>query len=254
MSTCNYHTSPLILATREVYYDCVDLLIQAGADVNVGDKSGQEQTALMYAAEKGFHYCVELLVKAGPDFGKVSKLGNSALRNAASEDHLDIVKFLLNLEKDNTARKKAMNEAVMFAVNTPNCLEYLINKGVDMSTSSPIGQTSIHKAAEKFNEECFHPLMKARADVNKMDNFGNTALQAAAQHENLRCIKTLLGSGAFINKSTFGANALMMHRTTYSTAVNKPLAILLYVAGENATSSDSSKYPFFCNINRTRCN
>ena len=202
--------APIIIATMKDHCDCVELLIQAGADVNVVENNEKGHSALMHAAEKGFHNCIELLVKAGAEI-------NRALRNAVSHGHLDIVKLLLNQDKDNTVRMKATNEA-------------------------------LHALVKRFNEECFRLLLQAGADVNRRDNFGYTALTSAAVWENLQCIKALLLSGAFINKSVDEANALEMHITTSNT-VNKSLAMLLYAAGEEFTGSIVLPIPEFLQHN-----
>ena len=72
----------------------VDLLIEAGADVNDVNSSGS--TALMLAAAMNHHECVKSLTKAGADVNKVDDSGNTALIEAASSCSITPVRLLLH--------------------------------------------------------------------------------------------------------------------------------------------------------------
>ncbi|CAE7790410.1 ankrd52, partial [Symbiodinium sp. KB8] len=56
---------PLHLAARDGRSECVDLLLQAGAEKDATDKDGL--TPLDFAAGKGRAECVDLLLKAGAE-------------------------------------------------------------------------------------------------------------------------------------------------------------------------------------------
>ena len=53
------------MAAREGNADFVELLIEAGADVNMADNL--QHTALHYAAERGYNQIVEMLLAAGAE-------------------------------------------------------------------------------------------------------------------------------------------------------------------------------------------
>ena len=55
----------LTSATAKDHSQCLEMLLKAGADVNVKDKYGY--TALARAAKKGHTQCLEILLKAGAD-------------------------------------------------------------------------------------------------------------------------------------------------------------------------------------------
>ena len=78
---CENNTA-LMYAAYKGSLQCVKVLIEAGADVNVGDKKGQ--TALSYAAYSGSHECVNNLLVAGADVNKKNKNGCTALYYAVS--------------------------------------------------------------------------------------------------------------------------------------------------------------------------
>ena len=71
----------------------VELLIDAGADVNSVNNSGS--TALMFAAENSHHSCVNALIKAGADVNMVDNEGNTALIKSTSRYNTKPVLLLL---------------------------------------------------------------------------------------------------------------------------------------------------------------
>jgi len=97
--------------------ECVDLLIKAGADLNLKDNGGL--TALMKAAGQGSPECVDLLIKAGADLNLKDKAGMTALMKAAGQGSPECVDLLikagadLNLKdrcEENTALSLAKSE------------------------------------------------------------------------------------------------------------------------------------------------
>ena len=72
----------------------VDLLIEAGADVNDVNRSGS--TALMLAALNNHHECVNALIKAGAYVNRIDNEGNTALINASSTNSVTPVRLLLH--------------------------------------------------------------------------------------------------------------------------------------------------------------
>ena len=72
--------------------EIVEMLINAGADVNVRDKFGG--TALMIASQNGHVETVEMLIEKGADVNARDFLGNTALVYATEEGHKEIIKIL----------------------------------------------------------------------------------------------------------------------------------------------------------------
>jgi len=74
--------------------EMVELLINAGADVNIRAKHSKDETALMVASEAGHPEIVELLIDAGADVDAVGD-GYTALVYAVEYGKLDVIKVLI---------------------------------------------------------------------------------------------------------------------------------------------------------------
>ena len=81
----------LILAALNI--DCVQYLIEAGADVNTIDATGQAPLHKAVGGDK--IVCATLLIQAGADVNNADKFGNTALITAASLGKLQCIKMLL---------------------------------------------------------------------------------------------------------------------------------------------------------------
>ena len=82
MTECQHITEDdrnmaLLNAAAKGHHECVDKLIEAGADVNAADFTGL--TALMCATQNGQSRCGEMLIKLGADVNQADHPGNTAL-------------------------------------------------------------------------------------------------------------------------------------------------------------------------------
>jgi glycerophosphodiester phosphodiesterase len=85
----------LELATRSRYHKIIELLVDAGVDVNYRDQ--QDETALHIAARFGYTECAEILLKApgvNPEITEKT-FGWTPLFTACVDGHLSIVELLL---------------------------------------------------------------------------------------------------------------------------------------------------------------
>ncbi len=84
--------TPLWSAVRERHEDVVDLLIAAGANVNVMDADGN--TVLGFAVYIGNLSIVELLLRAGADPKRAGNGASSAIDRATAVDQKDMLELL----------------------------------------------------------------------------------------------------------------------------------------------------------------
>jgi Fe-S cluster biogenesis protein NfuA len=109
--------TPLMCAACYGSADAVQILIDAGSDVNAQDKNCGGQSVLMWAArsQKQSSEKVRALLKAGANLKLESDGGYNALLSAASHDNLVCVELLLRAGADPKHRTKDGKTAVMVA-------------------------------------------------------------------------------------------------------------------------------------------
>ena len=89
------------------YYKCINLLITAGADVNVAGSDGD--AVLIHAVRQCGCECVNRLIQAGVDVNKTDKDGVAVLFMALWKDTSTMLKLLLKSGADVNIRKKDNN-------------------------------------------------------------------------------------------------------------------------------------------------
>jgi len=98
--------TPLMAAAHTGDIPTLELLLEAGAEVNARNEHGG--TALMYAAESGHNAAVALLLDAGAEIDAVeSSVGHTALFRAAQSGHLHTVRLLIERGADPQLRMRA---------------------------------------------------------------------------------------------------------------------------------------------------
>ena len=162
----------LMLAVRNGHYQCAELLVDAGADVNKANDFGFN--ALMSSGFlKSNSKCYEVLIKAGADVNDVNKAGQTAVHFAT---------FFDNHEG----------------------MEMLLNAGADVNASDVKDCTPLIIASYCLSSQGIDVLVKAGADVNKVEDYGKTALMSVglmSEHlPDYKCVYRLLQAGSPVIK------------------------------------------------------
>ncbi len=203
----NQHGStPLMHAALYAKADCVELLLNLGADVNATDDSGM--TALMFAVSDVSK--VQLLINKGADVAKLSKLGRNALLLASA-----------------------------YAGNA-SVIEALLNAGGDIRYSDKRGWTAVVLAARTGDSELVRRLLDAGGEVNG----GNaeqlspgTPLMQAAWALDVETAKLLLERGAASNQRSL--DTALIFAVTHGSA---QLTKLLLLAGADPKAHIVTNY------------
>ena len=201
VKTGRFNTA-LLLAVRNGHHRCAELLVDAGADVNMAN--GLDLTALMNAiCFENNSKCLYILIKAGADVNFKNTLGQTALHFAVFCDNHKGVKTLLdagaNINAYDDKKYIALITAVMY--KSPNCIDLLIKSGADINTRDNESLTPLMMSAKFKYPKGTDLLLKAGADVNILDDIGQNALMYAAlpyDFPNYRCICLLLQAGSHI--------------------------------------------------------
>ena len=101
-------------------------------------------TALMKAAENGHHECLSLLVELGADVNLSDGKGPSALFFASCAGHAKSVKLLIEAGADvnmSGCSTSPLNVAARSSNFSPECIRALLEAGADVNKSNSCGET-----------------------------------------------------------------------------------------------------------------
>lgn len=200
-----------------------DLLIEAGADVNVSLPSGY--TLLMSAALNSNVEMVRRLLEECVDVNATSTFGQSAIQTAAGSGNQEIMTMLLEAGANPVARKYfgPLEFAVMSGnvsivrqllekgvsiqyndltrainQNRYDALRLLVEYGDDVTLRGTRGQTLLIEAvwARNSNEPIWNLLLENGIDIDAMSDFGMTALITAVERGRPKLVRFLLEHGA----------------------------------------------------------
>jgi ankyrin repeat protein len=156
--------TPERAAARAGDVEALRVLIAHGADVNAISRTAYsgsaEVSALMIAAQFGHLDCVDLLLEKGADVKFASESGN-ALHFAAFKDHKAIGGLLIERGADVNATGKRISSfrndpgftplmyAAMTERNDPALVQLLIDRGANVNARTSSGETALSLARQR---------------------------------------------------------------------------------------------------------
>ena len=126
----------------------VKKMIKTGVDINWEDKDGK--TALTQAAASGNIECIETLIEAGAEINRGSP---TPLMAAAKDGHVECVKLLIQEGADLNIRNENGYTALIFATlsNSGNSFFTLLKAGAELDSS--LGTPVLHNIAAQTTPE-----------------------------------------------------------------------------------------------------
>ncbi|UJR14534.1 hypothetical protein I4U23_001530 [Adineta vaga] len=218
-------STPLIGATKYNHPDCVKRLLAHHANPNHQNQSGI--SALMLAAEQGYFECVKLLVQAGADLElapsgqlalTMNLCGQTPLFCAAKEGRTEIVKYLL----DRGANPRVQNHYGVSALWIPaqkgmlQVVELLLNAGADTHVApfgnladelNITGWTPLYAAMKSRKFDVVKLLLKRGADPNAVTKLGSTPFLLASEICDLDIIEACVEANADLDFAPSGSDA-----------------------------------------------
>lgn len=159
---------PLCHACDIQNFELIQILIEAGANVNIGDPEKDCMTPLINACQKGNIDIIRFLLDSGADINLECKQGYTPLINACSCKKIDVIRLL-------------------------------IDRGADVNLSSFDDENPLLIAVKSGNSEIVEILLQSPAiDLNVIDLYGDTPLKYTIDVGNFDITQILLLHGAYM--------------------------------------------------------
>jgi ankyrin repeat protein len=168
--------SPLACATVNRNVPAAEVLLDAGANVEVANSKEPGNTPLKLALEDGNFELSKLLVKHGADLAKVEdNQGNALHHAAANSDNDEFVDFLTNKKVDMHQQNKADGDTplhIAFRANHAKFADKLVEKKANQLTLNNAGYTPKQVAIEATKEknDSFNPWYSSASESEAADS------------------------------------------------------------------------------------
>ena len=201
--------SPLSLAVQDNNITAMELLLEAGADID-GCK-GETAPPLCHAAYSASRQTVEWLLDRKAMVNATARDGKTALMTASFCAKTETVELLLQrgatINAVDILGRGALHLAVLAGHNP--CIDLLLENGASLQQKDGKGRFPLHLAAAAGHENTIELLLRHRVDIHQTNANGWTALMFAAMNARPGAVRFLLSQGADSNaKSIQGDSAL----------------------------------------------
>lgn len=203
----NEESSALDVASTRGHVDVVEFLIARGANVRRHDMNGM--TALHFAAYNGQAEVARILIDRGADVGYQTRSGSTPLHGAAYNGSIPVLELLLESGADVNVRNEALYTPILSAAAGPaglDAIALLLEHGADVHDRNSQGETALIMAARAGKRDVAEVLLEHGISVNAFVDGGHeTALHAAAQAGSVAVVELLVEHGADVNAAgSFG--------------------------------------------------
>ncbi|XP_075782780.1 ankyrin repeat and SOCS box protein 2 isoform X2 [Pelodiscus sinensis] len=182
----------LYIATNRGNLDCLLLLLQAGAEPDIANRS--RETPLYKACERKNVEAVKMLVQYNADANHRCNRGWTALHEAVSRNDIEIIDILVKggakIESKNTYGITSLFVAA--ESGQLDALRYLAKCGADINTQASDSASALYEACKNGHEMVVEFLLSQGADANKTNKDGLLPLHIASKKGNYEIVKMLL--------------------------------------------------------------
>jgi len=199
----------LLALTKKGKTNAVKKLLEGKGKIAVNVRDSFKRTPLIIACEKGYPDIVELLIKAGADLNLKDKTGFAALRYACSIYPSEMENAALREKKESSAKQLIKAGAnlnlypdkctALYLAYKCKCFEtvkLLIQAGADLNEKSIYGDTILHLACKGNSVELVKSLIKAGINIDLKNNYEETGFHIACYKKYIALVKLFIQSGA----------------------------------------------------------
>jgi ankyrin repeat protein len=220
------------IATRRQNLELLDMLIDAGVDVNAADQRSQNakpRSPMQEAARKGWVKGINRLVEFGAAVDQVQNGDATALHIAARLGHPEAVNALLRHGSDPNGGVRTKN-APLHEAAEPAIVKLLLAAGADANRRDKVKCTPLHLQAYFGRAENVKLLIAAGGDVNAVDYKGRTPLfYIGSRGDASEVFDLLIDGGAKIEARDMSENTVA-HAIAHRAANEKILSRLYQAA------------------------
>uniref|UniRef100_A0AAZ3RH15 Serine/threonine-protein phosphatase 6 regulatory ankyrin repeat subunit A n=1 Tax=Oncorhynchus tshawytscha TaxID=74940 RepID=A0AAZ3RH15_ONCTS len=213
-----------IYTKRNLNLDCLNLLLNTGADFNRKDSFGR--SPLHYAAANCNYQCLFALVGSGASVNDLDKRGCTPLHYAAASDtDGKCLEYLLRNDANPGIRDNQGYNAVHYASayghrlclelvsQNHRILDLMETSGTDILNDSDVRApiSPLHLAAYHGHHHAMEVLVQSLLDLDVRDSQGRTPLDLAAFKGHVECVDVLINQGASILVKDFTLKRTPIH-------------------------------------------
>jgi ankyrin repeat protein len=197
-----YRYTPLMRAVSrldrpEQRAHVIELLLEAGADVNAVEQA--EQTAIVHAAHACHHAAIARLLRAGADATRRSAANRDPLSISFDHSRLDIARILVAHELGQHERRQQRSARPLLCaaiLGARALVAEMLASGAAPGAADGFGITPLHGAALAGATDVARLLLDRGADIDAQDSEGTTALFVAASGGQREVVEELVRRGA----------------------------------------------------------
>lgn len=188
--------TPMHRCCRNNQDEVMRVLIQC-PDLDVNCKSKDGTTPLHVCAANNAFECAELFIPKVSSIDARDDYGASPLHHAAFNGHNDLIGLLIKHGADVNAEDPQGRTPLHFAafMDDPTAIEFLASAGANLDAADIKMMTPLHLAAAKGHQLAVVALIQCSARVNEIDEWGNTPLHWAAFFGHEEVIDELIMKG-----------------------------------------------------------
>ncbi|XP_074543858.1 ankyrin repeat and SOCS box protein 10 isoform X1 [Halichoeres trimaculatus] len=210
-------TTPLHITAGRGFTDCLRLLLQRGASVDLAPGG---TTALHESCESCQPECTKLLLIHGANANAVSEDGLMPLHVCTSPESLECAKYLLQYGAAINGRTIDEDDSPLHVAarnGLPDHVDLYLRYGAFVDRQNDEGLTPLNAACSQPQElqalqhyfKVCQILLGAGADVHTMDQDKHHPLHMACKNANPDIVDLLLAHGACVNDMDYGGEAPM---------------------------------------------
>lgn len=188
----------LILASSSGKLDEVKELVSSG--LNPSSRNVDNRTPLHFAASEGHLDIVKYLIEEkNVEVNVGDRHGNTPLFEAINGEHNEIVEYIKSKGGDLIPRSNASHDLCEAVLSGDlSKVKSLIESGIDINAPDAQGSTALHIASSNGKVDITQLLIDSGAQINITNRFGYTPLQDAIRNNQTEVAELLRKNGAVV--------------------------------------------------------